>query len=317
MKELKKIYPDSYPLSFRDFFNTDGRGFDLFTTQWGTSMDAYYDFDKQEWRYGPIEDNFKQLLIYFNKLYKESLIPPDILTMVSKGWTDLMSTSRSFFTTDYAVRIDYFNNPMRNENPDANLDLIAPPKGSVPDGKPLFIKGSYAGGGDCVCNGKNVDNTLKFIDWMYSDEGRELLVWGQEGKTYNVVEGKRQFITDENKTGKEKMYGLMTFGINLRGDPDAVTMAYTKQTLDALYKTDEYTEENYNPELWMDFTKEEKDIKLGISESIKSNMQEHVAKFVTGELDINTQWDAYVAGIKQLGIDKYLGVFKSAYDRVK
>jgi len=317
MKELKKIYPDSYPLSFRDFFNRAGRGFELFTTQWGTSMDAYYDFDKQEWRYGPIEDNFKQLLIYFNKLYKDGLIAPDVLTMTSKGWTDLMSSSRSFFTTDYAVRIDYYNNPMRNENPDANLDLIAPPKGSVANGAPVFAKTSYAGGGDCVCNGKNVDNTLKFIDWMYSDEGCELLVWGEEGKTYNTVDGKRKFITDESKTVKEKMFGLSTFGINLRGDPDAVTMAFTQQTLDALYKTDDYMTKEYNPKIWMDYTKEEKDVMLGIDETINSKMQEYVAKFITGELDINTQWDAYVAGIQQLGIDKYLAVHKSAYERVK
>lgn len=316
LKELKKIYPDSYPLSFRDFFNIDGRGFELFTTQWSTSMDAYYDFDKSEWRYGPIEENFKELLIYFKKLYSEGLVPPDMLTMVSKGWTDLMSTSRSFFTTDYAVRIDYFNNPMKKENPDANLDLIAPPKGNVANGQPVFSKTSYAGGGDCVCNTKNYENALKFVDWMYSDESTELRVWGKEGVTYNTVDGKRQFITDENKTVKEKMFGLSTFGINLRGDPEAVTMAYTQQTLDALYKTDDYMTKNYNPKIWMDFTKEEKDIKLGIEESIRSNMQEHVAKFVTGELDMN-QWDSYVQGIKQLGIDKYLAVYKSAYDRVK
>jgi len=317
LKELKKIYPDSYPLSFRDFFNDTGRGFELYATQWATSTNAYYDYDKSEWRYGPIEDNFRELLKYFRKLYAEGLIPPDILTMVSKGWTDLMSSSRSFFTTDFAIRIDYFNNPMRKENPDANLDLIAPPKGSVANGIPLFAKTSYAGGGDCVCSGKNIDNTLKFIDWMYSDEGCELLVWGREGKTYNVVDGKRQFITDENKTGKEKMYGLLTFGVNLRGDPDAVTMQYSKQTLDALYKTDDYMAKEYNPKLWIDFTKAEKDIKLSVEESIKSYMQEHVANFITGELSLDTQWDAYVAGIRQLGVDQYLGIFKTAYDRVK
>lgn len=113
------------------------------------------------------------------------------------------------------------------------------------------------------------------------------------------------------------MYGLMTFGINLRGDPDAFVSAYSKQTLDALYKTDDYMQNDYNPKMWMDFTKAEKDVLLGIDESINSKTQEYVAKFVTGELDINTQWDAYVAGIKQLGIDKYLDTYKSAYDRVK
>lgn len=317
LKELKKLYPDSYPLCFRDFFDKSGRGLELFATQWGTSTDAYYDFNKQEWRYGPIEDNFKELLKYFKKIYTDGLVAPDMLTMVAKGWTDLMSSNRSFFTTDYAVRIDYFNNPMREQNPDANLDLISPPKGNVPSGQSLISRTSYAGGGDCVCNKKGYETALKFVDWMYSDEGRELLAWGKEGETYKTVDGKRQFITDEKKSTKEVLYGLSTFGINQRGDPDAITMAFTKQTLDALYKTDDYMTDEYNPKLWMDFTKEEKDVKLGIEESIRTNMQEHVSKFITGELDIDTQWNTYVEGIKQIGIDKYLEVFTSAYERVK
>ena len=72
-----------------------------------------------------------------------------------------------------------------------------------------------------------------------------------------------------------------------------------------------------DPKLWMDFSKEEKNVLLGIDESIRTYMQEHVSKFITGELNINSQWDSYVEGIKQLKIADYLAVHESAYNRVK
>lgn len=297
---------------FQGFFGT----FDLIAAQWATGADAYYDFEKNEWRYGPIEDNFRELVVYFRKLYSEGLIPPDILTIQAKGWTDLISSSKSFFTVDYIIRIDYFNKPMRKENLDVNLGLIAPPKGEVKDGKAIFPKTNYAGGGDCICKTINSKNTLKFVDWMYSDEAKQLLNWGKEGETYKVLHGEREFITDENSSIKEKIYGLMTFGINLLMDPDAGAAQYKGQTMNALYKSEEYSMKYFNPRWWLDFTKEEKDVKLVIDESIRNRMEEYVSKFINGELDMD-QWDNYVNGIKQLNIDKYLDVYRSAYERVK
>ena len=152
---------------------------------------------------------------------------------------------------------------------------------------------------------------------MYGAEAKELLVWGKEGTTYKIVNGEREYITDANASQKEKLFGLQTFGIAQQSDVKSVAISYKGQCLDALVnKTEKDSEQFFNPKWWMDYTKDEKDVKLSIEETIKSRMQQNISKFVIGELNMD-QWDNYVSGIKQLGLDKYMAIFKSAYDRVK
>lgn len=315
MKQLKTIYPDSYPFCDRQLIT--GYGMDLLAAQWGTRADCYYDFNKKEWRYGPIEDSFKALVQWLNKCYKEGLVPPDILTLETKGWTDYMSSSKSFFTVDYISRMDFFNLPMQTQNPDANLCYISPPKGSGANGQAIFAKTNYGGGGECITNGSNKENALKFEDWLYSDQAKQLLIWGKDGETYKVVDGNKKYITNDAKDVPEKMYGVRTFGLLQSGDSQNTALSYTKPCVDAMLTTSEKdSEKQFNPKWWMAFNKQEQDVQLSLEQTIKDSMQKNISKFITGEQGMD-QWDNYVAEIKKLGIDKWLQTCKSAYDRVK
>lgn len=318
LKALKKAYPDSYPFALRkglDSTSFAGR-LNLIAAQWSTGDDAYYDFAKNEWRYGPIEDNYKQMVIFFKKLVSEGLISPDFLTMPTNAWVELMSTSKSFVTVDYITRLDFFNKPMQADNPDANLVWMVPPKGGVADGKGIFLRTSYNGGGDVVCNTKNSADAMKFVDWMYSDQGMELLNWGKEGVTYQVVNGERQYITDAKQSTKEQLFGLLTNGFDLRWDNNAAATQYKGATLDAIKNYYNYCDEHFNPSMWMAFTKDETDGMTALKVAITTAMEENITKFILGQSDISG-WDAYVTKMKSLGIDKYLSYYQAAYDRVK
>ena len=311
LKALKKAYPESYPLALRKALEVR---FDVIGPEWSTSNDAYYDFDKNEWKYGPIEDNFKEMVLYFKKLVSENLISPDFLTMPTNSWVELLSAGKSFVTCDYITRLDFFNKPMKVENPDANMVWMAPPKGGT-NGKNILLRTSYNGGGNVVCKTTNSDNAMKFVDWLYSDQGMELTNWGKEGETYNVVNGEREFITDENGSSKETLYGLLTFGFNLRMDDKCAEIQYKGGTLDGIKNYYNYCEEHFNPEMWLSFTKDESDSMNPLKTTITTNMQENITKFILGQTDIS-EWDSYVTKMKSLGIEKYLAYFKTAYDRI-
>ncbi|MEN6314118.1 MAG: extracellular solute-binding protein [Clostridiaceae bacterium] len=312
LKALKTAYPESYPFALRKALEVR---FDVIGPEWSTSNDAYFDFDKNEWKYGPIEDNFKEMVLFFKKLVSEGLISPDFLTMPTNSWVELLSSSKSFVTCDYITRLDFFNKPMKTENPDANMVWMAPIKGGT-NGKNKLLRTSYNGGGNVVCNTKNSDNAMKFVDWLYSDQGMELTNWGKEGETYKVVNNERQFITDEKGSTKEMMYGLLTFGFNLRMDDKCAETQYKGGTLDGIKNYYNYCEEHFNPEMWMAFTKDETDTMNPLKVSITTNMQENITKFILGQVDMSG-WDAYVAKMKSLGTDKYLSYYKTAYDRIK
>ena len=91
---------------------------------------------------------------------------------------------------------------------------MTPPKGDGVTGQARIAKYNLDPTGYLICNtGKQdrIDNAFKLLDWMYSDEGSELLSWGKEGETYKVVDGKKKFIVGENETPQEK-YGAATYG---------------------------------------------------------------------------------------------------------
>ena len=41
------------------------------------------------------------------------------------------------------------------------------------------------------------------------------------------------------------------------------------------------------------------------------------AKFITGELDIDENWDEYIAELEKMGALEVLEVYQTAYDRTK
>ena len=79
-KTLKNHYPDSHPLCNRGFLDIFGR----IGVQWDTGYPMYYNNGLKKWVYGPIEDNFKEMLTFFNRMYKEGLIPPIVLHLIQK-----------------------------------------------------------------------------------------------------------------------------------------------------------------------------------------------------------------------------------------
>ena len=39
-------------------------------------------------------------------------------------------------------------------------------------------------------------------------------------------------------------------------------------------------------------------------------------KFITGEVDIDAEWDDYIRQLEQLGLERYLSLTQEAYDRI-
>lgn len=87
LKKLKEIYPDSTPL-----VNKYKSGiFNFYTLSWGTSQTIHYQEEKTKWEYGPISDEFKDMVIYFTRLYEEGLIDPAFMTASADDWTAKMT----------------------------------------------------------------------------------------------------------------------------------------------------------------------------------------------------------------------------------
>ena len=48
----------------------------------------------------------------------------------------------------------------------------------------------------------------------------------------------------------------------------------------------------------------------------KNYVKQTTAEFLTGERDIDAEWDAYLAELKKMGIDTVVETLQGAYDRL-
>ena len=315
-KKLKELYPDSYPICFRDGIYK----LQETTPAWKPNFTylPYYDYEAGEWKMGAQDPIMKDIVEYFIKLADAGLVSPNYLTIDTKSWEELMSTDRGFITFDYIVRIDHFNKAVRGENPEYTLDLMKPPVPDVPTGSAKIAKTNLDFGGWTVCNTGNeqgIANAFKLVDWMYTPEAIELLSWGKEGETYTVnSEGKKEFMVTEDERVQTK-YGIASYGMYQVIDSEAYESSYTQENIDACIECVDYIEDYSNPTLWMALNDEEQDRASAILDDLKSYCQEELSKFLLSQKPMS-EWDSFQKGVIEMGCEELLEIYTTAYDRV-
>ncbi|MBM7564297.1 extracellular solute-binding protein [Paenibacillus sacheonensis] len=306
-KQLKKLYPDSYPFVFRHGINT----LKYFGPSFGFYPEFYEDPATGKIKHGAADPGFKTLVEYLHKFYAEGLTPPDWLSMDYKAWTQFITTDKSFMTIQFIGQIEIMNAQLTDG---AHLKFMAPPLGS--GSQPYIPNTNFEEYGFAVSSTtKNLDAALRYLDFLYSDEGKELLSWGKEGETYTMVDGKRQFLPqfkEPNDLRKELgmfttgAYGLADFEASKSLSNENEQYAYTEA---AKYQ---FPVINALPPL----TGEEKSAIANTEEQIRKYYETAVAKFIMGETPL-TEWDAFLAELQKLGSQKLIDAYQIGLDRVK
>lgn len=310
LKKLKELYPKSYPLTFRTGANSGI--LNHLSPNFATNEGYYMDEASKEVKYGPIEDNYKTMVSYLSKFYKEGLIPPDWLTLETKQWQDQMSTDQAFITIDYIGRIDFFNKALRKDNPAYNLAFMAPPAG-IPGGKQQNPYTQIVESGMTVSSkSKNVKDVMQFIDFFYSEEGKNIASWGKEGETYTLDAGKKKIKPDYiDVADLRKKTGLATNGTYTWIDYDAHLSMATPE-LQAAYVEARKYDGPYRPQ--PSYNEKEFELLSTVGTAIDKNRNESIAKFILGTTSMD-DWAKYVDGAKKLGVQQIIDTYMAAKAR--
>lgn len=311
-KQLKSICPDSFPFAIRNGQSAVNM---WMATAFETKGDFYYDFDENKYMYGPAGDKYKRMVEYLRTFVKEGLMPTDWLSMNTSGWQTLMSNEQSFITYDYLVRIDYFNSQLQGEKPEFKLADLAPLAG-LPNGKQQNFN-SHVGqqlGFTVASTTKNLDAALKLIDWTFSEEGREVLSWGKEGETYEIVDGNKQIShMYKDLFDYSLQTGLATFGTYSWYDPIAMFSWTPAETMEIYYKLPQY-DEPIQPMLA--FTAAEQEVLATVGETVKKVREENISKFISGVREMS-EWTKHIEELNVAGLQQVLEIYQQAYDRVQ
>ena len=315
-KQLKEIYPDSYPFCLRSAFNHIDASGPSWKPYWSTGF--YYDFNEGELHYGASEDVMLEVITFLKKMVDEKLMPSDFMTISESTWQELMTTDRGFIMPEYQTRIDFFNGLGRTKNPDYDLHAMVPPIARE-GGVALMNRYTIDPIGMLMCNTKDegrIANSAKFLDWFYTDEARELVSWGREGETYEVVDGKKKFITDEKGTQPNSLYGFSTYGAYALLEEEATLGLESDDIAETRDLVLSHLHDEPTITTWLAHAPEQKDVIEQYNAALTTYTQEVMTKIILGQEPLS-KFDEYVESLDEMGLPELLEAYTISYNNVK
>lgn len=181
LRTVKRNYPNSAPYINRWGASNLLSGFQLI---FNTSFTYFVDQDVNRIVYGPLTQNFRDMLAYVTQLYAEGLIARDFAIMSDQEYEQALVTGRGMFT--YCYQDTNFYEASRSlMDPDWWWGAVLPPKyNGKRYGYPNLH--GYFGYYKVISNTSQFkEELIRFMDWTYARSGANALMFGIEGETYN------------------------------------------------------------------------------------------------------------------------------------
>ncbi len=318
-KELKALYPESYPLCMRS-----GIGMNLsvmspsFDKNW-YGMDFYYDEADDTWKYGVLEPAMKEFLEFSLMMIDEGLLNPNFSTISTQEWQELISTDRGFITPEYQTRVDFFNSIAKDNNSPLRFAAMIPPVANAEKGAALVTRNSLDPYGNIICNTRDearIANTAKYLDWFYADENVELVSWGKEGETFEVVDGKKQYITNGANEPIKTLYGFGVPQTFYRADREAIESTESEDIAKNRAMVLEHRRDKNAVSSYLAFNEEEQNLMTDKKVAITTYVEEIISKILLKQLPISA-YDEIEANIMEMGLEEVLATYEAAHARIK
>ena len=278
-------------------------------------MRPFYE-DNGEIKFAYMDDTFKNAVSRIAEWYKEGLIDPELYTR-KDARTYLLSNDLGGITSDFHGSNDQMNDQFKDviEGFDFQfLDMPSDINGDVWDGTGGY--NGYGFGWGISVNNKHPEETMKYFDFWFSEDGRRLNTMGVEGLSYNMVNGAPAY-TDEYLHGTDTLPVMMDkigAGQVIGG---VVTFDFNRGFLrpELFEKTSTITDTvNYLPPFPnLPLSQEELTEVRNIMNVIYSFTDEKLQKWVLGSEAPEAVYDDYLKQLHTLGIDRVLEIYNNSY----
>ena len=304
-----------------------------FSGAWGTNLTIstfpsvsypIYQVDGQV-VYGPVTDEAKDYLKTMKSWLDEGILYKDFATRTSNfgtisdfaagvfsyynGDTDALATAGSYFTDPNAtiVALPY---AVRNEG-----DVI-PFDGYHTSTSTLTGQGTFSITSSCP----DVELAVSVLDWRYSEEGSFLFNYGIEGISFEYDANGNPQYTDlivKNENGLSATWLAAVYM-----DEYSYVEKYTKfdtqmtqQQLEAREIWSDHVESLYDLPKALTLTAEESELFSKNMADIASYTSESILKMLTGEMDIDQDYDTFVDTIYSMGLQDCIDCYQAALTR--
>lgn len=286
--------------------------------------------------YSPAQPEWKEGLKYLRKLFAEGLMDKAVFTQNNDAVKQLANKpDAAVGTVGYALLSSAFS--VDDSNPrHKDYDVVPPLKG--PNGVQLTGYSIGAGDGSFVITNKATKEeqvaAIKLADYLWSEEGTVMTSWGFEGEGWKKADsGKLDY------NGKPAKYEVVPKAPSANGETTLDNFWWqlgTMQMLNSIRESfaapsDPLGNGAYEYRLWLAAKKYEPFAKPEVvypadtfidpadamtvaqmQKSLTDYVKSSLAQFVTGNKDIDKDWDSYIAGFKGLQLDQYLAIYQKA-----
>ncbi|MFI3226172.1 MAG: extracellular solute-binding protein [Clostridia bacterium] len=286
-------------------------------------VNGYWHVNDGQVQIGTYHEDYKAAMQGISEWYDEGLIYQEIFT-VDGGTRDLLyPDDNGGLTFDWMASTSAYNDSMPTFVDDFYLTAMAPPA-DVND----VVWTSYSrlrtegfGWGISVDN-ENVIETIKFMDFLFCDQGRDVTTYGIEGETYYYNEEGDPIYMDHMFNGEESLVTLIfKMGGSLKPMAFFHDGTYEYQVMhdEGIVGTEIYSEivNTHLPQLpTVSLTLEESDIISSIYPSCEAYILEKAESWTYNGDRIEGEFDDYMNTLSQMGMDEVVAVYQAAYDRM-
>ena len=271
--------------------------------------------------YAPATAEYKDFLLYANKLYEEGLLDVEFSTQTSQQWQAKVKADQCGVYSGSPTTLD----PSVTDNQLSLPPLTSPTNDEKVVKQPLYL---YPGRAFITDKCQDPVAAIRLLDMFYATE--ENAVEGFCGTTlFAGYEGEHWQYTDDTKTAYEwidpitgfgdinqtvsvnmELPGLLEFEATPVGSPLMEMKCEQVKEMQAPY----YNLKNAYPSNAR-FTAEESERGNVIENDLYNQVVMMTTKFITGDADIESGWEDYLASLDQIGLPELLEIKEAAMDR--